>query len=58
MTTWTPITKQDETWTAQVQAVRVFDPYVFDRDPIFDTGSSLAGIWTARTEQSEVWTAA
>jgi hypothetical protein len=57
MTTWTPKTQQSETWTAETKAVRVFDPDVFDRNPIFDTGSS-AGLWDAKTEQQEVWTAA
>lgn len=56
--TWTPKTQQSETWTsAGADAVRVFDPAVFDRNPVFDTGT-LAGSWTARTEQSETWTAA
>lgn len=53
--TWTPKTQQSETWTAEVQATRVFDPYVFDRSPIFDTGS-VAGVWDATTTQSETWT--
>ncbi len=52
--TWTEKTVQSETWTARAQQLRVFDPDVFDLAPIFDTGSS-AGIWIARTEQSEVW---
>lgn len=56
MTTWTPITKQDETWTAQTQAVRAFDPYGFDNAPRFDTGPA-SGVWTPRTEQPEVWVA-
>ena len=56
--TWTPKTQQSETWTAaETVLVRVFDPDVFDRNPIFDTGSS-AGLWDAKTEQQEVWTAA
>jgi hypothetical protein len=57
MTPWTPVAEQSETWTEQAQAVRVFDPYVFDRDPIYDTGSA-AGVWDARSEQQETWTAA
>lgn len=57
MTTWTPKTQQSETWTAHVREARVFDPDVFDRRPIFDTGFT-AGIWDAKTEQQEVWTAA
>jgi hypothetical protein len=55
--TWTPVTPQSEAWTEQTQAARVFDPYVFDRDPIYDTGST-AGVWDARSEQQETWTAA
>lgn len=57
MTTWTPKTQQSETWTAETQQTRVFDPYVFDRRPIFDTGET-GGIWDAKTTQSEVWTTA
>jgi hypothetical protein len=57
LTTWTPATSQSETWTAIEFATRVFDPAVFDNNPIFDTGSA-AGVWAQRTEQSEVWTAA
>jgi len=58
MTTWTPATSQAEAWTAaEMVVVRVFDPDVFDRNPIFDTGSS-AGIWDAKAEQQEVWTVA
>jgi hypothetical protein len=56
MTTWTPATSQSETWTEEAQPVRVFDPYVFDNAPIFDTGST-AGVWTDKTIQSETWTA-
>jgi hypothetical protein len=56
MTTWTPKTQQSETWTAETQAVRVFDPFVFDRRPIFDTGET-GGIWDGKTIQSEIWTA-
>lgn len=55
MTTWTPATSQTETWTEETQTTRVFDPAVFDNNPIFDTGSP-AGIWTLRTKQPEVWT--
>jgi len=55
VTTWTPATQQAETWTAETQPVRVFDPYVFDRSPIFDTGFS-GGVWDAKTIQSETWT--
>ena len=57
MTPWTPVTPQSETWTATTQPVRVFDPDVFDRNPIFDTGFS-AGLWDASSEQQEVWTPA
>lgn len=52
---WTPKTQQAETWTDMNQQTRVFDPAVFDNNPIFDTGSP-AGIWTLRTKQPEVWT--
>ena len=55
MTTWTPATQQNETWTGEAPAQRVFDPHVFDRAPIFDTGS-MAGIWDGKTVQAEVWT--
>lgn len=55
MTTWTPATSQAETWTNEAPTVRVFDPYVFDRAPIFDTGET-GGIWDAKTVQSESWT--
>jgi hypothetical protein len=57
VTTWTPKTTQAETWTSESQAARVFDPYVFDRAPVFDTGTT-AGIWDAQSQQSEVWTVA
>lgn len=53
--TWAPVTQQSETWTSQSATPRVFDPFVFDRAPIFDTGPS-AGVWDEKTEQSEVWT--
>ena len=56
MTIWTPKTQQSETWTAETQSVRVFDPYVFARNPIFDTGK-VTGIWDDKTQQAEVWTA-
>jgi hypothetical protein len=55
VTTWTPKTQQSETWTGETPAARVFDPFVFDRNPIFDTGS-VEGIWDAKTIQSETWT--
>lgn len=55
MTPWVPVTEQSETWIERAQAIRVFDPHVFDRAPIFDTGS-VAGIWDAPTTQSETWT--
>jgi len=57
MTTWTPKTEQPETWTELAQQTRVFDPYVFDRAPIFDTGET-GGIWDVKTQQAEVWTPA
>lgn len=56
MTTWTPRTKQVETWTSEAQtATRVFDPAVFDNSPIFDTGQA-GGYWNPRALQDEVWT--
>lgn len=55
--TWTPVTKQAETWTSEDPAPRVFDPAVFDNNPIFDTGSA-AGVWAEQVKQAEVWTAA
>lgn len=55
--TWTPVTPQSETWTEHAIAVRVFDPHVFDRNPIFDTGSN-AGLWNEQAPQDEVWTPA
>lgn len=55
MTTWMPKSKQIETWNAEAPPVRVFDPAVFDNDPIFDTGS-IAGIWNEKSRQAEVWT--
>lgn len=57
MTPWTPVAEQSETWTEQARTVRVFDPYVFDRAPIFDTGST-SGVWDANSEPQEVWTPA
>lgn len=57
MTPWTPVAEQSETWTETAVAVRVFDPDVFDRNPIFDTGSN-AGLWSDQSVQSEVWTPA
>lgn len=58
MTTWTPKAKQAETWTEEFVLLRsrVFDPYVFDNSPIFDTGTP-AGVWDAKSRQSEVWMA-
>jgi hypothetical protein len=55
VTTWTPKTQQSETWTAAVEPIRVFDPNVFDRNPIFDTGPS-SGLWDVKTIQAETWT--
>jgi hypothetical protein len=54
MTTWTPKTKQDETWAEEAGLVRVFDPHVFDHLPIFDTGRA-SGTWVERTRQPELW---
>lgn len=55
MTAWAPVTKQNETWLAETQPIRVFDPAVFDNAPIFDTGS-VAGIWNEKPREAEVWT--
>lgn len=54
---WTEVSQQSETWTQQVEPVRVFDPLVFARDPVFDTGST-GGLWVEATEAPEVWTPA
>jgi len=51
---WTPATQQSETWTAVARPGRVFDPNVFDRNPIFDTGFS-SGLWDVNTIQAETW---
>ena len=53
--TWTPIISQQETWTTETLPARVFDPAIFDNDPIFDTGS-VSGIWNSQANQTEVWT--
>lgn len=57
MTTWTPKTEQAETWTAAAADQRIFSPLVFDRKPVFATGST-GGVWDAKTEQAETWTVA
>jgi hypothetical protein len=57
MTTWTPKTQQGETWTIIGPQSRVFDPYVFDNKPVFDTGVT-AGIWAVTVRQIETWTEA
>jgi hypothetical protein len=51
--TWTPKEAASEAWTS-LRIVRAFD-HRFDNAPSFDTGSA-AGIWTARSAQSETWT--
>lgn len=56
MTTWTPASKQSETWTANVRGTRAFDPAGFDNSPRFDTGQA-GGYWPPKTKQDEVWTA-
>lgn len=58
MTTWIPVVQPAETWSEQARTVRMFDPYVFDRSPTFDTGASASGIWDAVGGQSEIWTQA
>jgi hypothetical protein len=50
---WSSASEQGETWAGQ-RTIRVFDPYVFANNPIFDTGLA-AGVWAQTTEQSEVW---
>lgn len=55
MTTWTPKTEQAEVWTAVEPTTRVFDPAVFDNNPIFDTGVA-GGYWPEKSKQAEVWT--
>lgn len=54
--TWTPVTAQSETWTAQAPET-VGDGFSlgFAARPAFAV-ASRAGIWTAATEQSETWT--
>jgi hypothetical protein len=54
---WDDATTDVEIWTAETLADRVFDPTIFALDPIYDTGT-VAGIWTERTKQAEVWTLA
>lgn len=54
--TWTPVAGPSQAWTVEPIPVRVFDPYVFDRAPIFDTGSS-AGVWSKESQPSAAWTA-
>jgi hypothetical protein len=36
-------------------AVRVFDPAVFDNNPIFDTGTP-AGVWADKSDPAQAWT--
>lgn len=57
MTTWTPVTKQSETWAEKLLPTRGFDPAGFDNTPRFDTGST-AGVWAPKAKQSETWTEA
>jgi hypothetical protein len=57
MTTWTPKTQQAETWTAAEADQRIFSPLIFDRKPVFSTGSS-GGVWDEKTKQPEIWTPA
>ncbi len=55
MTTWTPKTKQPETWTVEtVTGVRAYDPAGFSNSPDFDTRA--AGVWSARSRLDETWT--
>lgn len=56
MTTWTPKTQQAEVWTAADVTTGVFDPAVFDNDPVFDTARRAGGAWVVKTKQAEVWT--
>jgi hypothetical protein len=56
MTTWTPVTKPSDAWTAQAhQPVRTFSPYTFSRRPVFDTGPT-AGIWDISDKPAATWT--
>lgn len=56
MTTWTPVTKQSETWTEPAaHRPRIFSPLVFAAWPVFATGV-LSDFWTEKTEQAETWT--
>lgn len=56
--TWTPVTKQTETWDAvQRRTLGVGFSLGFARRPDFAT-ALLAGVWEPKTEQPEVWTAA
>lgn len=57
MTSWLPAAQQVDVWQPEAppSTTFVFDPYVFDRRPIFDTGSS-AGYWDNAQVQSEIWT--
>jgi len=43
-------------WSREDLATRVFDPHVFDRDPIYDTGV-VPGIWDDRQVPVTVWNA-
>lgn len=52
---WLPAAAQVETWAAIQRPPRVFDPDVFDNNPIFDTGTK-AGTWDEKSKQPEVWT--
>jgi len=55
MTTWTPKTENSNSWTAESIAERVFDPFVFDRLPTFDTGTT-GGIWDEKSQPTSSWT--
>jgi len=54
---WTPVTKQSETWASEDPGLRPFDPYGFSNTPDFDTGAA-SGVWAVKTEQAETWTEA
>ena len=59
MTTWTPATKQSETWTSEDPARRVFSPVVFSHATynglsVFSLGSA-AGIYERPAIQVETW---
>jgi len=57
MATWTQTPFPSATWVIEEAQVRTFDPHVFDRSPVFDTGSS-GGIWDTIAFPATEWTEA